>query len=298
MMGAVLQMVNWRLSADQALYTINHAEPKVLFIHSDFLPIWQAIRDIVPSVGKVVALVEKEGPSITDLPVDGEYENMLADAAPHFDFPDLDENTKATTFYTTGTTGNPKGVHFTHRQLVLHTLGIAVGSGCYENVGGFRSRDVYMPPDPHVPRPCLGLSLYFHVAGHQTGLSGKVRTRNAAPFDSHRESHLLPLRCPTILQMILASPAVQKLDISHWKVSIGGAPLSRGLAKMAVDAGIDIVAGYGMSETCPVVSVARPKDHMMEWDMDRRIDILTKTGVPMPLVEIEVVDPEDKSASP
>ncbi len=292
MMGAVLQMVNWRLSADQALYTINHAEPKVLFIHSDFLPIWQAIRDIVPSVGKVVALVEKEGPSITDLPVDGEYENMLADAAPHFDFPDLDENTKATTFYTTGTTGNPKGVHFTHRQLVLHTLGIAVGSGCYENVGGFRSRDVYMPLTPMFHVHAWGYPYISTLLGTKQVYPGRYEPEMLLRLiltERVTFSHCVP----TILQMILASPAVQKLDISHWKVSIGGAPLSRGLAKMAVDAGIDIVAGYGMSETCPVVSVARPKDHMMEWDMDRRIDILTKTGVPMPLVEIEVVDPED-----
>jgi fatty-acyl-CoA synthase len=289
MMGAVLQMVNWRLSADQILYTLNHAEPKVLFIHTDFLPIWQAIKDKAPSVGTVIALVDQNGPAAAGLAVDNEYENMLAGAKDHFDFPDLDENTKATTFYTTGTTGNPKGVHFSHRQLVLHTLGIAVGSGCYENVGGFRSRDVYMPLTPMFHVHAWGYPYISTLLGTKQVYPGKYEPEMLLRLiitEKVTFSHCVP----TILQMLLASPPVQKLDLSHWKVSIGGAPLSKGLARMAVDAGIDIVAGYGMSETCPVVSVARPKDHMMEWDMDRRIDILTKTGLPMPLVEIEVAD--------
>ena len=291
MMGAVLQTVNWRLSPDQILYTLNHAEPAVLLMHTDFVPIWQAIGDKTTSIKKVVALIDKDGPAAADLPVDTDYETLLDGADAHFDFPDLDENTKATTFYTTGTTGHPKGVHFTHRQLVLHTLGIAVGSGCYENVGGFRSRDVYMPLTPMFHVHAWGYPYIATMLGTKQVYPGRYEpemllrliTQERASF-----SHCVP----TILQMILASPAVKQLDLSHWKVSIGGAPLSKGLARMAIDAGIDIVAGYGMSETCPVVSVARPKDHMMEWDVEQRIDILTKTGLPMPLVEIEVMDPD------
>jgi fatty-acyl-CoA synthase len=291
MMGAVLQTVNWRLSAEQILYTLNHAEPVVLFVHTDFMPIYEALKDKLPTVRKVVALIDEDGPAAADLPVGTDYETLLAGADAHYDFPDLDENTKATTFYTTGTTGNPKGVHFSHRQLVLHTLGIAVGSGCYENVGGFRSRDVYMPLTPMFHVHAWGYPYIATLLGTRQVYPGRYEPEMLLKLITGERvtfSHCVP----TILQMLLASPVVRKMDISHWKVSIGGAPLSKGLARMAVDAGIDIVAGYGMSETCPVVSVARPKDHMMEWDVDRRIDILTKTGLPMPLVEIEVMDME------
>lgn len=81
----------------------------------------------------------------TDLPLAGEYEALLQNAPKRYDFPDLDENTKATTFYTTGTTGDPKGVHFSHRQLLLQTLSNAIGFGSYNTIGRFRSNDVYRP---------------------------------------------------------------------------------------------------------------------------------------------------------
>jgi fatty-acyl-CoA synthase len=148
MMGAVMQTVNWRLSADQILYTIRHAEAKFIIIHSDFLPILESIRDKLDTV-KTIIVIEEEGKRPdTRLQPDAEYEELLQTASPDYDFLDLDENTKATTFYTTGTTGKPKGVHFTHRQLVLHTLSVAVATAAYHTIGRFRSNDVYMPLTP------------------------------------------------------------------------------------------------------------------------------------------------------
>jgi fatty-acyl-CoA synthase len=174
----------------------------------------------------------------------------------------------------------------------LHTLGVAVGSGCLENVGGFRSRDVYMPLTPMFHVHAWGYPYISTLLGAKQVYAGKYEPEmllRLIATENVTFSHCVP----TILQMIFASPGAKTTDLSNWKVSIGGAPLPKGLAKMAVAAGIDIVAGYGMSETCPVISCARPKDHMMEWDMDRRIDIITKTGLPMPMVELEVVDKED-----
>ncbi|MCP4627516.1 MAG: AMP-binding protein, partial [bacterium] len=148
MMGAVMQMVNWRLSADQIIYTVNHAEAKMIIINSDFLPILENIREKLKMVKTIIVIAENGLPPVTTLDPDDVYEDMLAQAAPEYDFPDLDENTKATTFYTTGTTGDPKGVHFSHRQLVLHTLSAAIALGSYDNIGRFRSDDVYMPITP------------------------------------------------------------------------------------------------------------------------------------------------------
>ena len=293
MMGAILQTVNWRLSADQLLYTLNHAEAKVLLLHSDFLTIWEGISSRTETIRTVLLVGEKKLKGDAPIGVDGSYETILADASPDYDFPDLDEKTKATTFYTTGTTGHPKGVHFSHRQLVLHTLGVAVTGGSYENLGGFRSRDVYMPLTPMFHVHAWGYPYVATMIGakqvypgrYEPGMLLKLITTEKVTY-----SHCVP----TILQMILGHPDASQCDLTSWKVTIGGAPLSKGLARAARKMGIgDIHSGYGMSETCPVMSVARPKDHMMTWEEDRFLDILTKTGLPIPLVELEVVDAND-----
>ena len=148
MIGAVLQTVNWRLSAEQISYTINHAEAKMIIINADFLDIVDNIWDKLKTVKTVVVIVENGGIPNTQIGVAAEFEGLMQSSSASFEFPDLDENTKATTFYTTGTTGKPKGVYFTHRQLVLHTLSVAVEFGAYRSTGRFRSDDVYMPLTP------------------------------------------------------------------------------------------------------------------------------------------------------
>ncbi len=95
---------------------------------------------------------------------------------------------------------------------------------------------------------------------------------------------------PTILQMLLNCPAAQEVDLSNWKVAIGGARLPKGLAKSAQKLGVEIHAGYGMSETGPVMSMATPKEDMLDWEEDELLDVIIKTGKPIPLAEIEVFD--------
>ncbi len=293
MMGAVLQTVNWRLSPDQILYTLNHAGAKVILVHPDFLPLWEAIRPQAETVRTVVLLGEKKTGATAGSPAGSDYETLLSEASPDYDFPDLDENTKATTFYTTGTTGNPKGVHFSHRQLVLHTLAVAVASSSYDNIGGFRSGDVYMPLTPMFHVHAWGYPYIATMIGAKQVYPGRYEPEMLLKLIATEKvtfSHCVP----TILQMMLASPSATKTDLSRWKVTIGGAPLPKGLARAAKAMGVgDIVSGYGMSETCPVMTVARPKDHMMAWEEDRRLDIITKTGLPIPMVELEVVDADD-----
>ena len=147
-MGATLQTVNWRLSPDQIIYTINHAEAKVIIANAFFLQLLQAIRDKLTTVKKVILIADDGKKPETPLAIDAEYEALLAEADTRYPFPDLDENTRATTFYTTGTTGNPKGVFFSHRQLVLHTLSGTIAFGAYHTQCRLRSNDVYMPLTP------------------------------------------------------------------------------------------------------------------------------------------------------
>lgn len=289
MIGAVLQTVNWRLSAEQIAYTLNHAEAKMIIINADFLPVLENIWDKLAPVKTVVVIAENGGIPDTKIGPAGEFEEIMQSASGSFDFPDLDENTKATTFYTTGTTGNPKGVHFTHRQLVLHTLAVAVEFGSFHTTCRFRSNDVYMPLTPMFHVHAWGFPYVATLLGAKQIYPGQYEPEKLLRLISKEKvtfSHCVP----TILQMLLSSPAVKEVDLSNWKIVIGGARLPRGLAKAAQDLGIEISAGYGMSETGPVMTAATPREDMLDWKEDKLLDITIKTGKPIPLAEVEVVD--------
>jgi fatty-acyl-CoA synthase len=289
MMGAVLQTINWRLSADQMLYTINHAEAKMIIIHADFLPILEDIRDKLETAQKIVLISEAEAGPDTRLKFAAEYEELLQSVSAAYAFPDLDENTKATTFYTTGTTGNPKGVYFSHRQLVLHTLAVAVACGAYHAIGRFRSNDVYMPLTPMFHVHAWGYPYVATMLGVKQIYPGPYEPQKLLKLIEDEKvtySHCVP----TILQMLLNCPAVKEVDLSNWKVVIGGARLPKGLARAAQELGVEIHAGYGMSETGPVMSMATPHEDMLDWEEDELLDVIIKTGKPIPLAEIEVFD--------
>ncbi len=289
MLGAVLHTVNIRLSPEQILYTMNHAEDKVVLVNEEFLPLLEGLKDQLTAVKKYIVLQEGDQTPATTLPIHGEYEELLAAASDEYEFEDFDENAQATLFYTTGTTGDPKGVYYSHRQLVLHTLGMAASLASYESQGHFQSSDVYMPITPmfHVHAwgtPYVATMLgckHVYPGKYEPAMLLKLKLQEKVTF-----SHCVP----TILHMILASPAVKDLDLSGWKVLIGGSALPKGLAKMALDRGIEVYTGYGMSETCPLLTLAIPKPLMKDWSEDQKIEVRCKTGLPVPLVDIKVAD--------
>ncbi len=290
MIGAILHTVNVRLSPEQILWTMNHAEDDVVLCHQDFLPIMEDIQGQLPTVKKYVLLKEAgQAPDGIKLPLAGEYEELLAKASDSYDFPDFDENAKATTFYTTGTTGDPKGVFFSHRQLVLHTLSTLVGVGSYVAPGRFRSTDVYMPITPMFHVHAWGVPYVATVLGAKQVYPGRYEPPMLLKLLATEKvtfSHCVP----TILHMLLNAEAAKSVDLSQWKVIIGGAALPRGLAEAALKRGVDIYAGYGMSETCPILTLAMVQPDKMDADMEYQLDIRTKTGRPVPLVDLRVVD--------
>ena len=294
MMGAVLQTINWRLSAEQILYTLNHAGAKVIIIHTEFLPILENLKDQLESVQKLVIIGSEKDAAKPELKADATYAQLLQSGSSIYAFPDLDENTKATTFYTTGTTGNPKGVHFTHRQLVLHTLAVAVVSGSYDTIGRFRSNDVYMPLTPMFHVHAWGFPYVATLLGAKQVYPGQYEPEKLLKL-IEREGVTYSHCVPTILQMLLNCPAIHQVDLSNWKVTIGGARLEKGLARAAKNLGIEIHAGYGMSETCPVISDAAPTAPMLDWEDDALLDVIIKTGRPLPLVELEVFDAQERA---
>ena len=289
MMGAVLFTVNWRLSPDQIEYTMNHAEADVILINTDFLPLLSSIRGKLKFVKKVVIFSDSDQAPKTDAAYDAEYEELLAAASPDFEFPDLDENTKATTFYTTGTTGLPKGVYFSHRQIVLHTMSVCIGVSGHDTPLRFSTSDVYMPITPMFHVHAWGFPFIATMMGVKQVYPGKYEPEMLVKLIAKEKvtfSHCVP----TILQMIVVSPIAKQLDLSAWKVIIGGARLAKGIAVAAINLGISVMTGYGMSETCPVISVSNLKPYMKNFDNEQKSDIAIKTGMPIALVDVRIAD--------
>src|SRR5205809_267742 len=148
MMGAVLQTVNIRLSPEQILYTLNHAGANVILCHTDFLPVLDSIKDRLETANTFILLSDEGERPQSSATFAAEYEDLLARGTEDFAFPDFDENARATTFYTTGTTGNPKGVYYSHRQLVLHALAVLGSLASTPGNQSFHRGDVYMPITP------------------------------------------------------------------------------------------------------------------------------------------------------
>jgi fatty-acyl-CoA synthase len=290
MMGAVLHTINIRLSPEQMLYTINHVEDDIILVNVEFVPLLERIWERVEPGKTVVLLSDSVDLPETRLPVVGEYETLLAAASAQFDFPEFDEGTRATTFYTTGTTGLPKGVFFSHRQLVLHTLALrSVLAGAGQ--GRFGREDVYMPVTPMFHVHAWGMPYMATMLGAKQVYPGRyVPDRLVDLLDRERVtfSHCVP----TILQMILGSAAKRGVKLAGWKVVIGGAALPRALCLRALAEGIDIFSGYGLSETCPVLTLAQLQPDMLDWLPERQAELRCKTGRPIPLVQIRLVDPE------
>jgi fatty-acyl-CoA synthase len=288
MMGAVLHTINVRLSPEQILFTIEHAEDDVLLVHEDFLPILEAIRGRLGAVKAYVLLSDGGAPAHLPVRLAGEYEALLAAAPARFDFPELEEDTRATTFYTTGTTGLPKGVWFTHRQLARHMLGL-FASPATAHHGSFRRGDVYMPITPMFHVHAWGLPYIATLLGVKQVYPGRYAPDGLLALIA-REGVTFSHCVPTILHMLLRAPDSERVDLSRWKVLVGGAALSKPLALAAMERGIDVVVGYGMSETCPVLTISFLDPADLAKDAATQAEIRTRTGRTLPLVDLRVVD--------
>jgi len=289
MMGAVLHTINWRLSPEQVVYTINHAEDDALLVHSDFLPMVEKFWGATTTVKRLVVLSD-EGPAPeTSFPVSGEYEALVEESSSDYDFPDFDENSMATVFYTTGTTGLPKGVYFSHRQLMLHTIVNMTQMAYQGGQRGLGFRDVYMPLTPMFHVHAWGYPYLATMLGVKQVYPGRYIPE--AILELVAKEGVTYSHCvPTIMHMLLTSPACANVDLKGWKLVIGGAALPTGLCTAGLQKGINVYAGYGMSETCPVLTVTALKKHMFEWSLQDQTPIRCRTGLPIPLVDLRIVD--------
>ncbi|WP_122670438.1 fatty acid--CoA ligase [Pseudomonas viridiflava] len=289
MIGAVIHTVNVRLSPEQIAYTINHADDRLVLVNSDFTGLYQAMAGHLTTVEKTLLLTDLPDKT-ADLPnLVGEYETLLAAASPEYEFEDFDENSVATMFYTTGTTGNPKGVYFTHRQLVLHTLGLSAIMGCIDSTRLLGTNDVYMPITPMFHVHAWGIPYAATMLGLKQVYPGRYEPELLVEL-WRREKVTFSHCVPTILQMLLNAKSAQDVDFGGWKIVIGGSALNRSLYQAAKAKGIQLTAAYGMSETGPLISVAHINEELKAGSEDEQITYRIKAGVPGMLVDAAIID--------
>ena len=302
-MGAMMHMGNPLLTPEQIVYLINRVEDEVLIFNKDFTPIIEAVSSKLKTVRHYIVLADDGKLPETTLNPISEYEELLLSASPNYEYPDLNEDTVASLGNTTGTTGDPKVCFFTHRQHIMHTL---IWANMLLGFSGERGFD---------PRrdPTIQLVPMFHAHGWGVPyIATFLGCKQIYPgrFDPKVFLELLKkekrpgrggyICCvPTMLDMIVSYPEVEQYReyLEGLIYEGGGSRLTNRLARRARELGMDLCAGWGMTEVYTKVGLQYLKPHMFSWPEDRKVDFLSRTGMAPPFVEQRVVDEDGRDVA-
>ncbi len=292
-MGAVVHTLNLRLPPNQLAYIINHAEDQVICVDQSLLPILEKVADELKTVRHVVIMGEGPLPE-TSLPNVLSYEELLAAEPPDHSWPQLGEDDAAAMCYTSGTTGNPKGVLYSHRAIYLHTMG-----ECMTDSFGLSENDVVMPVVPMFHAMAWGLPFAATFLGCRQVFPGAhLQPRDLAELIQD-ERITLTAGVPTLWLGLLGLLEKERYDLSSLRtMPVGGAAAPRAMIEgYQKKFGVPITHAWGMTETTPLGTVSRLKSYMHDWPEDRQFEVRAKQGMPVPGVEIRVVD-EDGNEVP
>jgi acyl-CoA synthetase (AMP-forming)/AMP-acid ligase II len=300
--GATLHPINVRLSPEHVIFTIRHAGDKVIFVDDAVLPLLETIYErIRDTVELFVYMSDHPGIPETNVANMVSYESLLAEQPDHYDWPYLSEDTNATLCYTTGTTGQPKGATFTHRQLYLMTLHLMamqslVNTPRYEASRGPADRlgenAVPMLNTPMFHIHGWGAPFSAVFSAQKIVLPGSFTVQGFCELVQQEKVTSVSI-VPTVAAMLLEYPDLHKYDLSSLvKVGVGGGALPLGLKSKLEQAlpNFRVSSGYGMTETAPTTIVSFLQKHMVDWPRDKVDEVMVKTGLPVPGLEVQVID--------
>ncbi|HEY2594978.1 MAG TPA: long-chain fatty acid--CoA ligase, partial [Chloroflexota bacterium] len=291
MQGAVLHTLNIRLFHDQLTYIVNHAADRCIVVDRSLFPVIQKLAPTFESVERLIVVDDGADCEVGDAALD--YEQLLATGADHFDFPRLDENTAAMMCYTSGTTGNPKGVAYSHRALTLHSFG-----ACLSDSLAVSQRDTVMAVVPMFHANAWGLPYASTLVGAKQVFPGNSMAADKVLELMQDERVTLGAGVPTI--WIGALPLIQagKYDLSSvTRIACGGSAAPRGLIEAYDKLGLNIVHAWGMTEMSPLGTVSIPRLELDDADPKTRLDFRATQGMPVPGVEARVIDADGQDVA-
>ena len=289
--GAVYHTVNPRLFEDQIVYIVNHAEDRLVFLDLTFVPLAEKIAERLAGVERYVVLTDAAHMPQTSLRNAVPYEEWLAEADGDFAWADFDENTAAGMCYTSGTTGNPKGVLYSHRSNVLHGL-----MANTSDMKGYSSRDVVMPVVPMFHANCWAMAFAAPIAGASLVMPG-AKLDGASVFELlERYKVTCTAAVPTVWLMLLQHLEATGSKLPHLrKVVIGGSACPRAMAKTFQDVyGVEVIHAWGMTEMSPLGTACTLKPEYAALGGDARLDIQQKQGQTPFMVEMKITDDAGK----
>jgi fatty-acyl-CoA synthase len=289
--GAIIHTINPRLFHDQLTHIVNHAGDRLVFFDLTFLPLVEKLAPVCPEVTTWIALTDRAHMPASSLALLC-YEELLAAESDDYTWPELDEETAAGLCYTSGTTGHPKGVLFSHRSTVLHAMAV-----CLPDAKGYSAQSVILPIVPmfHVnawgipySAPLVGAKLVFPGAG----LDGKSLYEL---FES--EGVLSSAGVPTVWLGLIQYMKQNNLKFSTFKqTTIGGSACPAAMIQtLRDDFGVSVAHGWGMTEMSPVGTIGSPKAKHINLSADERFALSLKQGRPLYGVEMKIVDAEGRA---
>jgi fatty-acyl-CoA synthase len=292
--GRVLHTLNIRLFPEQLIYIANHAEDEVVFVDRSLLRQLWPLVDRLESVRHYIVIDDGADVPVPIDPRVHDYEELMAAAAPfRGDFTIDDENQAAAMCYTSGTTGNPKGVVYSHRSAVLHSLITLIADGI-----GLSERDVVLPVVPMFHANAWGLPYGCLLAGSDLVLPGPRMTPDGVVELLERHRVTITGGVPTIWMAML--PLLANHDLSALRLVLcGGSAVPKALSESYREAiGIPILHAWGMTETSPIATISSARSQHAALSEAERADVRARQGQAVPLVELRLVDPETGEPQP
>ena len=288
-MGAILHTLNPRYSPAQLVYILNHAEDKVLIIDPTFIPLVEGVQDQLNFLETIIIAAEKSAIPENNLNNACSYDDLLAQESSEYQWPELSEDTSSALCYTSGTTGNPKGVLYSHRSTILHAISIA-------GTMGFHSSSAVLPVVPMFHVNAWGVPYSALINGFTLVLPGHALDGESLYELVQQESVDCLLGVPTVwlgLLQYLEGKGLKMESVNQ--VLVGGSAAPYAMIK-AFDEQHDafLTHGWGMTEMSPLGTINTQTKKAMSLPTEERYQLQTKQGYPMFGVEIKTVDDDDK----